>query len=162
MAHKSKQRTESPLFAEEQLRDATNLTYWERGEAYFAEGRVGSIMRDGESIVAKVKGTRNYTVTLSAEGGEVQGECTCPLGDEGAFCKHCVAVGLAHLQTNATGGRKASSLDDARQYLASKDPAELVEIIVEQMREDSALRRRILTQAEVNSAGGANLSLIHI
>ena len=53
-------------------------------------------------ITAKVEGTHTYTVKLLLDNGEAKHSCTCPMGDEDIFCKHCVAVGLAWIE----GGSK--------------------------------------------------------
>jgi uncharacterized Zn finger protein len=51
------------------------------------------IFRYRITVTAKVKGTHTYTVKLREDDGELDYSCTCPKGDEGAFCKHCAAVG---------------------------------------------------------------------
>jgi len=77
------------------LRRMAGARSFERGEDYFASGQVGSIVDHEGKISAKVRGTRSYQVTLWLERGEMVYSCTCPVGADGAFCKHCVAVGLA-------------------------------------------------------------------
>lgn len=54
-------------------------------------------------MTAGVLGARNYQVRFWAEHGNLGHECTCPLGEDGIFCKHCVAAGLAWL-AEATPG----------------------------------------------------------
>ncbi len=75
---------------------------FDRGTAYFASGRVLTLDERGGTITATVRGTYLYRVTLRAEAGGLASGCTCPLGDDGIFCKHCVAAGLAWL---AAAGR---------------------------------------------------------
>ncbi|GHB74754.1 hypothetical protein GCM10010397_51630 [Streptomyces spinoverrucosus] len=52
-------------------------------------------MEVGEgSVTAVVHGTDVYEVELTLGGGEgITGWCDCPYGQEGNFCKHCMAVG---------------------------------------------------------------------
>ena len=50
------------------------------------------------AISATVYGSEPYEVVLSVEGHRLDGECSCPYGQEGHFCKHCVAVALVALR----------------------------------------------------------------
>jgi len=65
---------------------------YQRGEDYFAADRVGALLEHDGAVTAKVRGTRAYRVELWAQEDTLGFSCTCPVGDEGAFCKHCVAV----------------------------------------------------------------------
>jgi uncharacterized Zn finger protein len=142
------------------IRRAADGKSYKRGEDYFLRGMVYSLLTDGDAVVAKVRGTRNYKVRLWAEDGEVEGECSCPMGDAGVFCKHLVAAGLTHLAGGApempddgeakTRRRRKRppkpkvTLDDVREYLLQKDPAHLVEIIMRQVEGDDRLRESLL------------------
>ena len=46
---------------------------------------------------------------LALAGGALAGSCTCPVGREGLFCKHCVAVGLVWLERERDTGVPASA-----------------------------------------------------
>lgn len=63
-----------------------------RGVRYFEDGRVVHEAGGGERVRAVVKGTVPYVVELWVEGGGPAWSCTCPAAEDGAFCKHCVAV----------------------------------------------------------------------
>ena len=65
-----------------------------RGKEYFGEGRVQSLAITGNSIIARVGGTDIYEVRLRVDGARLAFECSCPMGDNGVFCKHCVAAAL--------------------------------------------------------------------
>jgi len=65
---------------------------YERGLAYFEAGRVGPLRASTRRAGATVQGSEAYSVELRAEGEELRFSCSCPVGLEGAFCKHCVAV----------------------------------------------------------------------
>ena len=71
---------------------------FERGEDYFLNGQVKALTEDEGTITAKVQGTRPYQVELWIEEDDLEYSCTCPVGADGEFCKHCVAVGLAWLE----------------------------------------------------------------
>jgi hypothetical protein len=67
--------------------------------------------------------------------------CSCPVGVEGEFCKHCIAVALRSL---ADGDSSAPTLDDARAYLEGLPPRSLVELLVDHAHDDERLARRLL------------------
>src|SRR5829696_8267429 len=70
-----------------------------RGEAYFKDGRVQSLAAHEGTCTAIVRGQDDYSVTLSSSEREINYSCDCPIGLEGEFCKHLVAVGLASLNS---------------------------------------------------------------
>jgi uncharacterized Zn finger protein len=127
---------------------------FERGEDYFAAGRVGSLTEREGRIAAKVKGTRSYQVRLWIEDDDVDYSCTCPMGRDGDFCKHLVAVGLAWLDRGRTDGASgerspdtAVTMDEVRAHLAGEDKSALVDMLMDQAMEDDRLRRRLFLRA---------------
>jgi uncharacterized Zn finger protein len=78
----------------EQLRERAGTSSFLRGERYRDAGHVTQLEFDGERIMAQVVGHQIYTICLWRRGAALQFSCTCPFAVEGAFCKHCVAVGL--------------------------------------------------------------------
>jgi uncharacterized Zn finger protein len=93
-------RSGSPLAAvlgRDTLRRLAGPTWFERGERYAADDAVSALVEDGGVVVARVRGTSNYRVRLWVDGSALGFACSCPLGREGACCKHCVAVGLLWL-----------------------------------------------------------------
>ena len=106
------------------LRRMAGARPFERGEDYFAAGQVRALVRHEEAITAKVLGTREYRVKLWVANGDLEFSCTCPVGTDGAFCKHCVAVGLAWLGQDHEGGatskqsaKRSVTMDDVRTHL---------------------------------------------
>ena len=90
--------------AEEQLRAVAGDRSFERGLGYV--GAVTGLERAGDKVLATVRGAREYLVVLTLPGGKIarpglRGECGCPYGQEGFFCKHCVAVALAIARAGA-------------------------------------------------------------
>ncbi len=84
--------------AEEELRAVAGDRSFERGLGYVRA--VTGLQRAGDKVLATVRGAQDYLVVLTLPGGRIarpglRGECGCPYGQEGFFCKHCVAVGLA-------------------------------------------------------------------
>ncbi len=147
------------------LRRMAGARSFERGEDYFAGDQVGPLVEHKESITARVRGTRPYRVKLWAEGGELEYSCTCPVGRGGAFCKHCVAVGLAWVAQREGGERPsrkpaepAVTLEDVRDCLANEDKSALVEMLLDQAAEDDRLRQRLLLKAARKSAKGVDVA----
>src|SRR5229473_433059 len=92
-----------PPITEAALRAAAGERSFERGVSYL--GAVAGLETVGNQIIATVRGTGDYLVVLTTgeagAGGGLRGECGCPYGQEGFFCKHCVAVGLTLLRDAA-------------------------------------------------------------
>ena len=156
-----------------QLRRLTDDGSWGRGVGYFEDGRVKTLLRDGDGVIARVGGTRDYTVTLCLEDGELDGECSCPMGNAGVFCKHCVAVGLEYIQRRlpddgggTAGGSQqprrrpagpVTSVDDVRAYLARQEKPALVEMLVNQAKRDETLLQRLLMKTAQFRPGGPDI-----
>ncbi|HUD36612.1 MAG TPA: SWIM zinc finger family protein [Streptosporangiaceae bacterium] len=91
---------------EADLLEAAGQRSYSRGLGYL--DAVADLAVRGDKITASVRGTDEYIVMLTVgRGGDLIGACDCPYGQEGFFCKHCVAVGLAYLRSAslaASGG----------------------------------------------------------
>jgi len=126
------------------MADAGSL---ERGADYAARGRVHGLAHDGEVVVAEVVGSRRYRVRLWAEDDALAHACTCPVGDDGLFCKHCVAVGLAWIAARTPAAAPQPTLADVRAHLSGLTTEALVELLMEQAAVDERLRRRLSLEA---------------
>jgi uncharacterized Zn finger protein len=137
------------------LRRLADSRSHERGTTYAAEGRVSALLTDGTMVTAKVRGNDLYIVRLRAAKGRLDSSCTCPVGRDEDFCKHCVAVGLAYLKTPPeVTGKAATGMEAVRAHLASKDKGELVDLLMKRAGEDGRLRQRlVLEAAKVRSKG---------
>jgi uncharacterized Zn finger protein len=151
------------------LRQLAGARSFERGENYFEGGQVTSLVEHGGKITAVVQGSEKYRVELLVRTGELDYSCTCPVGEDGAFCKHCVAAGFGWLASSpgnvSMGKSKASdtpvvTLDDARQWLAKQQKSKLVEMLLDQAATDSHLRERLLLQAAKGFGKGANVAAV--
>lgn len=126
------------------LADAGSL---ERGVEYAAEGRVHGLAHDGEVLVAEVIGRSRYRVRLWVEEGQLAHACTCPVGEDGLFCKHCVAAGLAWIAARTPAAVARPSLTDLRAHLSAQSREALVELLMEQAAVDERLRRRLVLES---------------
>ncbi|MGH2990484.1 MAG: DUF6880 family protein [Solirubrobacterales bacterium] len=141
--------------SERQLRRLAGERSFERGAEYLAAGRVTRRIRSGERVEASVQGTRPYRVELWVSDGQLVSSCTCPMGEGGMFCKHCVAVGLASLEPDEAGdpGTTRVTLDAVRDHLNSLPGEELVELLLEEAREDERLLDRLRLRVAAGDAG---------
>lgn len=86
------------VLAERAVQLEAGYLYFQRGAAYAQAGHVRGLRRSSGVLTARVRGTRRYRVMVDLADG-LHHRCDCPLGEEGAFCKHCVATVLAWLST---------------------------------------------------------------
>ncbi|MGW3496568.1 SWIM zinc finger family protein [Streptomyces sp. NPDC001020] len=103
-------------------------------------------------ITASVHGTERYEVELSLDGpGGLAGECDCPYGLEGNFCKHLVALGLKVLAQQASLPRQRKAAKERAQnldgWLSALSRDELLAVLREQLDEDRQFRRRLELRA---------------
>jgi len=144
-----------PLLSEQALLELAGSASFARGVAYQRDGRVelGSVQRD--RVEAVVRGSLPYTVMLGATGGSLGWSCSCPVGEDGDFCKHCVAVALtldsggseATESRRSRSKRRRSAEVDLRGFLQTLGDEELVELLLEQAAEDWRLRERLTGRA---------------
>jgi uncharacterized Zn finger protein len=139
-----------------------------RGEDYFESGLVHSFVEDGATIAATVRGTHSYRVKLTADGRHLDYECTCPMGDDGAFCKHCVAVGLTWLaersstRSPARPAKPRLTMDDVRAFLERQDKKVLVDLLAKRALEDDRLREQLLLKAARGNASGLDVAALKV
>ena len=153
----------APFLEPRALQRMAGARSFERGEDYFLSRQVKTIAEEGGTITAKVQGTQPYRVKLWTEKGDLEYSCTCPMGADGEFCKHCVAVGLTWLENRElkTSGKNKSAtgvtMDDVRAHLLRQDTSALANVLVEHAMDDDRLRQRLLMQAAKKVAKGIDL-----
>jgi tetratricopeptide (TPR) repeat protein len=155
-------------FDDAHVRRRAGDTWYARGLDYLDQ--VDELRWSPGEVVATVHGTSAYLVRLSNRGGQLHGDCSCPWGQEGNFCKHCAAVGLAALAdapaepATSTPEPATSTPEphpvDLRTYLNGVDPATLVELLVELAEHDPALHRRLSLRAGTGGPDAAELDLL--
>lgn len=136
------------------LRALAGTRSYERGEAYFETGSVDRFVIEDDALLATVLGTHPYRVELRPGGKALEHSCTCPMGREGAFCKHCVAAGLAFLDAGAGGSARRPaplSADAIRAKLEGLDRDSLVSVLIEEAEADE----RVLERLRLRFAAGA-------
>lgn len=155
----------SQILTRRRAQQLASSASFDRGEAYFAAGRVRSLVVRGATLTATVSGTEDYAVSLAVEDGTLQHQCSCPVGANGEFCKHCVATALAWLDT--TTGRESGKsgntievvrLDDVRSFLLNQDNATLAAWLLDAAERDEQLRERLLRQAAPAAGKGVDFA----
>jgi len=97
-----------------------------RGVAYQRDGRVEIKQHDSDRVTAIVRGSMPYDVELRRTP-RPSWSCNCPVGEDGGFCKHCVAVALEVAQPDRAADRRPTrnsgdGQPDLRHYLADSTP----------------------------------------
>jgi uncharacterized Zn finger protein len=144
----------SPAFTEADIKQVAGDKSFERGLDYLSA--VEDLEIGSAEITASVYGNSEYRVSLALGDDGLTGDCTCPYGREGFFCKHCVAVGLyvlkmgdglpQHMEATRAGRQALES------WLESLSKEELLAELLALMREDRDLHRRFeLRAASVNA-----------
>jgi hypothetical protein len=145
-------------FSNEDLQALAGPRSYQRGTGYLDAVADLGIVPGG--VQAIVHGTEPYRVRLLKEDGELAGTCDCPVGMEGMFCKHCVALGLVVLSAAELADLDpeprcwAGGQIDLRGYLESLDHATLVELLHEHVLDDETLSRKLSLRAARQHAGG--------
>lgn len=127
---------------------------FERGQAYVAQGRVADLVREERQLAAVVKGSEDYRVAIRTRGDSLAYSCTCPVGAEGGFCKHAVAVALtwvAEVAPDAVPPAPAplpepppkAEIDALAARLRAQERDQLLRILLDEAATDVALCRRI-------------------
>lgn len=112
---------------------------FDRGQECFAERRVERVESSGGELKGIVRpneaGRRPYIVRVWMRDEGLAYECTCPIGERRQFCKHTVAIALAHLEAEREAAERGlgvlrqaleaiptESLIDGLLVLARRDP----------------------------------------
>ncbi|GAA1925897.1 SWIM zinc finger family protein [Streptantibioticus ferralitis] len=135
---------------EADLRALAGVRSFERGLGYL-DAVSGVEVGDGW-VTATVYGTQRYVVELTLpEPGGLSGECDCPYGLEGNFCKHLVALGLTVLARSESLPKQRKAARERAQdfdtWLSDLSRDELLALLREQVAEDRQLRRRLELRA---------------
>lgn len=101
-------------FTRADVKELCGNTSYSRGMQYCRENRVIKIEVDPntDQCTAVVKGSSRYHVRLkwSADGGDVEAECSCPAFEvHYSYCKHVAAVMLALVQSPSFAGGRVST-----------------------------------------------------
>ncbi|MGD2179071.1 MAG: SWIM zinc finger family protein [Anaerolineae bacterium] len=124
-----------PSFSEAAIRGQATAESFRRGENYYQQGAVVSLVQRGNVLQAEVEGSQYepYRVHVTFdEGGVTNADCSCPY-DWGGWCKHIVATLLACLDDpeeievrpaleELMADLDREELQDILLHLATRDP----------------------------------------
>lgn len=123
---------------------------FERGERCFAAKRVQRVEASGGELRGLVQpseaGRKPYVVRIWVRDEGLAYQCTCPIGEQLQFCKHTVAIALAHLDQERAEAERG--LGVLREALGAIPQPKLVEGLLVLARRDAemadALKRMCL------------------
>jgi uncharacterized Zn finger protein len=134
-------------FTEADIRQVAGDKSFERGLDYLHA--VEDLEIDGAEITASVYGNTEYRVCLVFGDELLTGGCSCPYGQDGFFCKHCVAVAMCVLKMG--DDQQLAAMQAGRQalesWLESLSKQELLAELLALLREDRDLRRLLELRA---------------
>lgn len=128
-------------------RTADPLSY-KRGMTYALSGRVRDLMSNGVTVQATVDTGSRHHVQLTVTKTGLRGHCTCPYGQTGVFCKHCVATALVWLEEgddldDQVAPQPEVTDEQLRAFLERQDPAWLTEQLLHAAADDPVIRTQL-------------------
>jgi uncharacterized Zn finger protein len=140
---------------------------FERGRAYFAEGRVLWVRTLADSIHATVRGADDYEVSILSDKESIHFACVCHAAGSVDVCKHSVAAGLAFINggqesvtppARKTAPKRSvpSKKQSLNQFIKSLPAGELADIVLVEAEVNREFRR--LLELRMAAAGsGADI-----
>lgn len=155
-----------PLLTRDILLELAGDRSFARGEDYVRRGYVHDLALEGDGLTARVSGTEDYYVELWPEAGELQSSCTCPLGVDDIFCKHCVAVGLTWLANPSTAkppkskrsATKPVTMQEVELFLEQQDTPTLIQWILDRAKQDDDLRQQLFLKVASQRPQGLDIT----
>ena len=130
---------------EQQLLKLAGDVYFERGTNYHHGGAVVWLDAEPNAITARVQGSEKnpYLVRYWVYQNQLHWGCACPLGVDGAFCKHLVAAGLAWINDHGDALHSEPDMDvvaaDLLQILPPLSREQLLHLITDRTTWDDSL-----------------------
>lgn len=142
------------MLSRRRVMEVAGPRFFERGELYAQQRRVKRLSVSDHSATAVVQGTDRYRVELTlSDDGELTWTCSCPVGVDGGFCKHRVAVALVVRGEQADESVDEEAAVDVVAYLRSLDHERLVELVCELAANDELLDARLRLDAVRTATG---------
>jgi uncharacterized Zn finger protein len=117
-----------------------NRTF-ERGQECFSSGRVISVEVTGSELRGTLRpaesGRAPYRSRIWIHDDGVAYECTCPMGQQRQFCKHGIAIALAHLEAERVAAERGLGILRDAMLTAGHEP--LVEGLLRGAARDAVL-----------------------
>jgi uncharacterized Zn finger protein len=146
------------VFNRRRVRSLAGPRSFERGGDYARSGTVTKLRVTGTSAEATVRGSAPYKVRLGVEDGEPVFSCTCPVGADGSFCKHAVALVLVATDPRSTQPQPDVDAEvDVRAYLEGLGHERLVDLVLELAAADELALARLRLDAAKAVSGSPPL-----
>lgn len=166
MANRKQVNALQTLLTQDWLLEMAGDRYFARGEDYARRGYVHDLEVEGDGLTACVTGTENYYVEIWVEDGELLASCTCPLGVDDIFCKHCVATGLTWLANPkvakvSKGNRPAQkpvTIQEVEDFLKRQEKATLIQWIQDRIQRDEDWRQQLFLKVASQRPQGLDLT----
>lgn len=146
------------FFSKANLELLAGADTYARGER--SVSAVDGVVTSGTEITATVYGTEPWKVKLNQRPAGLDGSCDCPQGMAGEFCRHCVAVGIVHLDGPAPGS-PSEEVQDAQKTIAGLrrlmsvlDREDLTELLLASASTDHDLRRHLAARVDDMTGAG--------
>jgi hypothetical protein len=139
-----------------QLSEADLLSH--AGEAVFARGEdyvryVHGLRVRGRHAQGTIQARNVYQVELDWSESDLASSCTCPHFDQGFFCKHLVALGLAVIDEEVAPATTAPLEGGVDSYLEGLDAHALRALVRELVARDRKAERLVEFRAAAFGAG---------
>lgn len=135
----------------EEVRGLAGDAAFDRGQAYFAQGRVAISALGETGFDATAHGTSRYRLWLRLEGDALRFACSCPAAADGSFCKHLVAATLAWIQSE-DDDNPATSVDDLHAALLNEPRERLAEWLYQAAMSDAELENQLRLKLSTDPA----------
>lgn len=122
------------------IRDICTDEVFDRGQSYYAEGRIRERRRVDDTITATVEGSALYDVSVSLAASAFDPSCSCPYTGRGE-CKHVVALLLS--VSDSLPPEESEQIDAV---LDAVDAAELQAFVREELARDDELLERFFAE----------------
>lgn len=137
------------FITETKVQSLAGGTYFARGLAYLKDGYVLKMEAKDNYLKANVRGSYgSYLVSLGIKKNILNYSCSCPLGENGEFCKHLVASCLKFLEEKSNqvkfvqNGNQVGN-KDVRKLLEKMQKKQLVDLIFDFAQNNSELREQL-------------------
>ena len=118
---------------------------FKRGQDCFSEGRVLGVESAPGELCGMVEpqedGRAAYEIRIWVRDEGLAFQCTCPIGARQQFCKHAVAVTLAHLQKERLAAER--EIDLLRDRLMDGSMKDLLDGLVKHARLEPSVREAL-------------------
>jgi uncharacterized Zn finger protein len=142
-----------PKLTESMIQALASPESFQRGREYYEGGAIFNAALQGDVLLGECEGSSapSYRIRIQLDSAGIrEAECTCPY-DWGGFCKHIVALLLAHVHDRKQFAVRAQ----AAELLADLDRDDLVALLDKLLKEQPDLYDRVAAITPALRAGAS-------